>query len=155
MDNLNNTILIVDDDERMLRALAKTLRSEGAQVITTQGAGDAVGIISRLKTSVDLVITDLRMPHITGVALLGFIRMTAPDLPVIVLTAFGSPEMMAECLRQGAAAFLEKNLTSAQLLAEVQHVLAVRKRNQEPPVADTSWKNAATDEIVESKNCDE
>lgn len=125
---LNKGILVVDDDERMLRALAKTLSGERAVVTSTQRAGDAIEILSRREQRVDLVITDLRMPLVTGTALVHFIHLSFPDLPVIVLTAFGSPESRAECFRQGAAAFLEKNLTQAQLLAEVERVFAAQKQ---------------------------
>jgi len=152
---LNKNILIVDDDERMLRALAKTLNNEGALVTTAQGAGEAIEILSRREKNVDLVITDLRMPLVTGMALVHFIHLICPDLPVIVLTAFGSPETRAECLRQGAAAFLEKNLSTAQLMTEIDQVFTTRK-----PVADPSGKNAArnkevTEEKVKIKKDDE
>ena len=130
---LNKNILIVDDDERMLRALAKTLSSEGATVTTAPGAGDAIEILSRRKTSVDLVITDLRMPLVTGTVLVHFIHLICPELPVIVLTAFGSPESRDECLRQGAASFLEKNVSLAQLIAEIEGIFSSRKQNKEQP----------------------
>jgi len=123
---LNKNILIVDDDERLLRALAKTLSNAGAVVTTTSGAGDAIEILSRRERSVDLVITDLRMPLVTGEALIHYIHLLLPGLPVIVLTAFGSPERRAECVSQGAAAFLEKNLSTAQLLAEISGVFKSR-----------------------------
>jgi DNA-binding NtrC family response regulator len=128
---LNKKILIVDDDERLLRALAKTLRSVGAVVTTTSGAGDAIEILSRREPSVDLVITDLRMPLVTGEALIHYIHLRLPGLPVIVLTAFGSPERRAECVSQGAAAFLEKNLSTAQLLAEISNVFRFRVPNKQ------------------------
>jgi CheY-like chemotaxis protein len=143
---LNKNVLIVDDDDRMLRALAKTLSSEGATVTTAPGAGDAIEILSRRKTNVDLVITDLRMPLVTGTALVQFIHLICPELPVIVLTAFGSPESRAECLRQGAASFLEKNLSSAQLIAEIEGVFASRKPHRQPAAV-----KAVTDEKVKIK----
>lgn len=136
----NKNILIVDDDERMLRALTKTLSAEGAVITHTQSAGDAIEILSRRGESMDLVISDLRMPLVNGAALLGFIRMVCPNLPVIMLTAFGSLETRIECLRQGAAAFLEKNLSTAQLLAEVEQVLATWKRDGRQPARKASGR---------------
>lgn len=132
----NKIILIIDDDVRMLRALAKTLTSEGAVAIRAQGAGEAVEILSRREKTVELVITDLRMPLVDGASLLGFIRMIKPDLPVIILTAFGSPETRAECIRQGAAAFLEKNLSTAQLLTEIEKVFAEQKYDRLPSASE-------------------
>lgn len=117
---LNKKILIVDDDERFLRALVKILRSEGASVTATQWAVDAMDALSHRKQLFDLVITDLRMPLVHGGMLVRSIRMLSPDLPIIVLTAFGGQETREELRRQGATAFLEKSLDSSELLAEIQ-----------------------------------
>ena len=57
------------------------------------------------------------MPFVSGLTVVYAIHKIYPDLPIIVLTAFGSPDVKAECLRQGAAAFLEKPLNTAELLA--------------------------------------
>ncbi|HTV41301.1 MAG TPA: response regulator [Candidatus Sulfotelmatobacter sp.] len=137
---LNGKILIVDDDERFLRALGKTLRSEGAVVTATQWALDAIDILSRPE-KVDLVITDLRMPVVNGGMLLHSIRLISPDLPIIVLTAFGDPETRAEALRQGATIFLEKNLTTLELLAAIQKVFesqsAPAESSETTPLCDT------------------
>ncbi len=142
---LNKSILVVDDDERMLRALAKTLSSEGAMVITSQWGGDAIEILSRREQKVDLVLTDLRMPLVTGAALVHSIHLIFPELPIVVLTAFGSHEARAECLRQGAAAFLEKNLSTAQLLAAIEEVFTSRKPVDERPSSTPAWKEVTTD----------
>lgn len=123
----NKNILIVDDDERLLRALDKTLRSEGAMVTTTLWAGDAIEILIRREKSMDLIITDLRMPFVTGMTLVYAVHLIFPEVPVIVLTAFGSPELKAECFRQGATAFLEKNLNTSQLLAALGEVFAMKR----------------------------
>lgn len=152
---LNKNILIVDDDERMLRALAKTLSGEGAVVITTQGAGEAIEVLSRRKRSVDLVITDLRMPLVTGAALMHFVHLILPDLPIIVLTAFGSPESRAECLHQGASAFLEKNLSSAQLIAEIEQVFKAQKLAQGQPAVNTAGKEEAADKQIRTESNNE
>ena len=124
---MNKRILIADDDEGMLRALRKVLTGEGALVTITKWAGDAVEILTRREVPVDLVITDLRMPLVTGLTLVYSIRQIFPGLPVIVLTAFGNPELKAECLRQGAAAFLEKPLDMNQLLAAIENVFASQR----------------------------
>lgn len=118
----NKKILIVDDDERFLRALGKTLRSEGAMVTATHWAVDAIDILSR-PDKMDLVITDLRMPVVNGGMLLHSIRLMSAHLPIIVLTAYGSSETRAEALRQGATLFLEKNLTTPALLTAIRKAL--------------------------------
>jgi len=130
----NKNILIVDDDERMLRALDKVFSSEGAVVVTTKWAEDAIEILIHREKSMDLVITDLRMPVVTGVTMVYAVHLIFPDVPIIVLTAFGSPELKAECLRQGAAGFLEKNLSTSQLLTAVEEIFASRETKHAQPV---------------------
>ena len=118
------SILVVDDDVRWLRALRKVLADEGAAVTDAQWAGDVLDMLTSRKTRFDLLVTDLRMPFVTGVTVVYSVRKMFPTLPIIVLTAFGSPDVKAECLRQGAAAFLEKPLDSAALLDSISGVLA-------------------------------
>jgi DNA-binding NtrC family response regulator len=118
----NKSILVVDDDARMLRALDKVLTGEGAVVTRAAWAGDAIEILTERRNQFDLVITDLRMPFVSGLTAVFAIKKIFPNLPVIVLTAFGSPDVKAECLRQGAAAFLEKPLDTKQLLHVIDNV---------------------------------
>jgi len=122
----NKSVLIVDDDARMLRALEKALAGEGYKVTCATLVADAIEILTQRKTPIDLVITDLQMPLMTGVltgmTMIYAIHEILPSLPVIVLTAFGSPDVKAECLRQGVAAFLEKPLDTPHLLNTIEGV---------------------------------
>jgi len=125
MKNLRDkSILVVDDDTRWLRALDKVLTGEGATVFRAQWAGDVLDMLAARKIRFDLLITDLRMPFVTGLTVVYSVRKMFPTLPIIVLTAFGSPDVKAECLRQGAAAFLEKPLDTATLLNVIEGVFA-------------------------------
>jgi DNA-binding NtrC family response regulator len=127
MDKLcHKSVLLVDDDPGMLRALNKVLTGEGADVTCAEWAGDAIEMLTARQKEVHLVITDLRMPILTGMTVVYAIHKVFPELPVIVLTAFGSPEVKAECLRQGAAAFLEKPLDTEQLLSAIESVCRAR-----------------------------
>jgi two-component system, NtrC family, response regulator GlrR len=119
----NKSVLVVDDDERMLRAVDKVLTSEGATVTCSSWAGSAIGILREKKMPVDLVIIDLSMPFMSGLTTVHTIHNHHPNLPIVVLTAFGSPEVKAECQREGAAAFLEKPLDSHVLIDAVRSVL--------------------------------
>jgi len=123
----DKTILIVDDDVRMLRALEKVLTGEGHTVLSATWVGDAVDIVVEQKKQIDLVITDLRMPLVTGITGVFAIHKVFPQLPIIVLTAFGGPDVEAECLRQGATDFLEKPLDAAHLLEVIARVFAATK----------------------------
>ena len=62
----NKSVLVVDDDARMLRALDKVLTGEGAVVTCAEWAGDAIDILTERRKRIDLVITDLRMPFVSG-----------------------------------------------------------------------------------------
>lgn len=133
MKNIRNkSVLIVDDDARMLRALKKVLTNEGAVITCAEWAGDAIDILTERKKRIDLVITDLRMPFVSGMTAVYAIHKVLPELPIIVLTAFGSPDVKAECLRQGATAFLEKPLDTPQLLDVIEEVFFSPKANPEP-----------------------
>jgi DNA-binding NtrC family response regulator len=119
-------ILVIDDDTRMLRALEKVLSGEGANVTCAVWAGDGIDILTERKKNIDIVITDLRMPFMSGLTAVFAIHEVFPKLPIIVLTAFGSPDVRAECLRLGAAAVLEKPLDSPHLLQVVDKVLELQ-----------------------------
>lgn len=134
----DKSVLIVDDDQRMLRALDKVLTGEGATVTAAQWAGDALDFLTARQTRIDLVITDLRMPFVSGLTVVYAIHKIFPALRIIVLTAFGSPDVEAECLRQGAAAFLEKPLNTSELLEVIEQVFASQKANQQTTRPDTN-----------------
>jgi two-component system, NtrC family, response regulator PilR len=124
---LNKSVLIVDDVPGMLRALDKVLTGEGEDVTCAASAGDAIDILTARRKRFDLVITDLRMPILTGITVAYAIHEVFPALPVIVLTAFASPDVKTECFRQGAVAFLEKPLDTPQLVIAIEGVFASQK----------------------------
>jgi len=131
----SKSILVVDDDARMLRALEKVLTGEGHAVMCANWAGDAIDTLVEQKEKVELVITDLRMPLVTGITAIHAIHLALPGLPIIVLTAFGGPDVKAECLRQGAKDFLEKPLDTKRLLGAIESVFAAPKADPEPTKA--------------------
>jgi len=118
------SILVIDDDAAMLRALNKVLSGAGAVVTSSSWAGEAMEHLTNKSERFDLIITDLRMPILGGRTILGAASVALPHVPVIIITAFGSPELKAECLSTGAAAFLEKPLDTPQLLAAIERVFS-------------------------------
>jgi DNA-binding NtrC family response regulator len=124
MDELQDkSVLVVDDDPGMLRAMTKVLASQGMQVT---GISDPLAVAKTLSDSekrFDLVITDLRMPMFSGRGVLA-LASVLPQLPVIIITAFGGPDVEAQILRLGAFAFLEKPIAAAQLIEVVKRALA-------------------------------
>src|SRR6266496_2175968 len=124
MDELQNkSVLVVDDDRGMVRAMTRVLASEGMQVT---GVSDPLVVVKELADSekrFDLVITDLRMPMFSGRGVLA-LASALPELPVIIITAFGGPDIQAQALRCGAFAFLEKPVAAAESIEVVQRALA-------------------------------
>jgi len=123
----DKSILIVDDDVRMLHALEKVFSRESASVTCVDLALDALKILVARPKKFDLLITDLRMPFVSGARTVSVVHGVLPELPIIVLTAFGDPDVKAECLRKGAAAFLEKPLEASLLLDIVGKILGLEK----------------------------
>jgi len=138
----NKSILLIDDDAGLLRALGKVLSGEGAIVTTTDWAGDGIELLSKRDQHFDLVITDLQMPFVNGLTVVRALHEIFPALPVVVLTAFAEPEAKAACLEQGAVAFLEKPLGSQELIAAVQEALRAKTptRRSSPSAADRSQR---------------
>jgi len=122
-------VLIIDDDPGMLRALEKVLGREGCIVSRATWVRNGIEQLRDHPTPFDLVITDLRMPMASGMTILQAMRIAHPTVPVIVITAFGSPDLQEDWwLEQGAAAYLEKPLDSARLLQAVRHALSGENR---------------------------
>ncbi len=120
----NRSVLIIDDDVGMLRALNKVLSGEGCMVASASSSEAAVKFLTNGQQCFDLIITDLRMPVIDGMGILRGVKQAYPDVPVIIITAFGSPEAKRESDQLGATAFLEKPVDTQRLLATIDRVLA-------------------------------
>jgi len=122
------SILVIDDDAAMLRSLSKVLKGEGAAVASACGAAEAIEHLTNRWERFDLIITDLRMPIVGGRTILGAVAVGFPRVPVIIITAFANPELEAQCIDEGAAAFLEKPLDTAQLLTAIERVFSSSKQ---------------------------
>jgi two-component system response regulator GlrR len=114
-------ILVVDDDPGLLRLLTIRLRSQKYEVEPAENAAKALSIITRFRP--DLVITDLRMAEMDGIALLHELQRRWPSLNVIMLTAHGTIPDAVKATQSGAFAFLTKPVEKEQLLEEVRRAL--------------------------------
>lgn len=106
-------ILIVDDEKNYLLVLEDLLIEEGYQVVTADSALKALEIFQ--ESDLDVVITDMKMPGMDGMALLEAIHSLNPDLPVIMMTAFGSVERAVEAMRKGAFDYILKPFKNEEL----------------------------------------
>src|SRR5262245_34158900 len=99
-------ILIVDDQEMMRDSLAATLVREGHEVVA---AGDGPIAVDKLGASrFDLLISDLKMPKMTGIELLGEAKKLRPDMPVVLMTAFATVQTAVEAMKLGAYDYIQK-----------------------------------------------
>jgi two-component system response regulator GlrR len=114
-------ILVVDDDPGLLRLLTIRLRSQKYEVEPVASAAEALAAVARVRP--DLVVTDLRMAQMDGIALLKELQRRWPSLNVILLTAHGTIPDAVKATQSGAFAFLTKPVEKEHLLDEVRRAL--------------------------------
>jgi two-component system response regulator HydG len=118
------TLLVADDDPGLRESLGRTLTRAGYNVVL---ASDGRAALERLRGGgLDLVLTDLKMPGLTGIEVLRATKAIAPDLDVILLTAFGTVEEAVIAMKEGAYDFMTKPFRGEQLLKIVAKALERR-----------------------------
>jgi two-component system response regulator GlrR len=117
------TILLVDDEQDLLSLWTLRLQSAGYNVVTAESGEAAMGIFQAVLPH--LVITDLRMGQMDGMALYDAIRKLNKTIPVIIITAHGSITEAVDATRQGVYSFLPKPIDGRKLLHEIEKALAV------------------------------
>ena len=118
-------ILIVDDEKNYLLVLSALLGGEGYEVMTAPSGARALALVE--EDEPDLVITDMRMPRMSGVQLIQELKERLPDLPVIVMTAFGTVENAVEAMKAGAIDYITKPFENQELLMTVERALKMRR----------------------------
>jgi two-component system response regulator HydG len=118
------TLLVADDDPAVRESLERALAREGYGVVV---AADGRAALERLEAGgIDLVLSDLRMPGMSGLELLPRAKAVAPDVDFIMLTAFGTVEEAVKAMKEGATDFLTKPFQRAQLTKVVRQALERR-----------------------------
>ncbi len=132
-------ILAVDDDPDILTLLAMRLKAAGYQVLTASNGEEALAQISLNRPA--LVISDLRMPGMDGLALFDVIHKKDPALPVIMLTAHGSIPEAVDATQRGVFGFLTKPFDSKSLLQQVEAALrmSIGAANTSIDTRDQAW----------------
>ena len=117
-------ILIIDDEKNIREGLSASLEMEGYNTVLAENGKEGLELFA--KGDIDLVITDLRMPQVTGEEVLDKIISGSPGIPVIVLTGHGSIDTAVEAMRKGAYDFLTKPLNLDRLTLIVKRALQGR-----------------------------
>jgi len=128
-------LLLVDDDPSLLKLLGMRLSSEGFSVTTAESGPDALRVLNR--DTLDLVISDLRMDEMDGMALFAEIQKLQPGMPVIILTAHGSIPDAVAATQQGVFSFLTKPVDRDALYKAIDDALVHRA-----PTSDEAWRES-------------
>ena len=157
--NRSNSLLVVDDDPYVLESISSLLREFGYEVSMCQNATDAFEKVRNLRF--DVVLTDIKMPVVTGIELLQQIHAFNPQVPVILLTAFAELDVAVDAIKRGAFDFITKPYNPDYLIHSVEKAVkytrliqmeknykdmledTVRKRTQELADALQQLKNIA------------
>ena len=113
------TVLLVDDDRELRELLREQLEATGDYAVV--GLGNAAEALSALSAqAIDVVVTDLRMPGTSGTKLCKEVVRLFPDVPVLLMTAFGSLDSAIDAIRAGAADFIVKPFMPEQVQETLQ-----------------------------------
>ncbi len=124
MSERDQVILVVDDEEAQRKVLAGFLRKRGFETLTAASVDEALP--SARSRTIDLVLTDLRMPSRGGIELIEELRTINPEIPVIVITAFGTVASAVDAMKRGAADYLTKPVDLDELEVLVARTLERR-----------------------------
>jgi two-component system, NtrC family, response regulator GlrR len=137
---MSTHILIVDDDADILKLLEMRLSASGYQVSSAHSAQQALTLFNMQAPA--LVISDLRMPDMDGMALFEAIHSLNPTVPFILLTAHGSIPDAVHATQQGVFSFLTKPFDSKDLLSQVQSALKITPSSNTQPIDTDGWRTA-------------
>lgn len=115
------SILIAEDEERMRRLLAMLLGNKGHDLVLCADGEEAVAKF--LEQPTEVVLTDLRLPKLNGLEIIERVRAAAPEVPIIVMTAYGSIESAVDAMRKGATDYITKPFEEARLHLAIEGAL--------------------------------
>lgn len=122
------TVLLIDDDVGTLQTFRIALALSHFDVVTAERGEQGVSIALRLQP--DVVLSDLRLPDLSGIDVLRALRERGHSVPFVLMTAFGTTRSAVEAMRLGAADYVDKPISVEQLVEIVEHALQTAK----PPV---------------------
>jgi DNA-binding NtrC family response regulator len=127
---MTERILVIDDEPDMLMLLRMIIEDNTSYEVETTN-NPAEGLKMLTGEAYDLVISDLKMPGMDGLELFDELRKMKPDIPVIIITAYGSPEAADEALKKGVADFITKPFRKDTILFTMKRVLELTMLKRE------------------------
>jgi len=125
----NASVLVIDDEAAIRESLELLLGLEGYNVKTAVDGEQGLRVLDQ--ENFDIVLLDLALPGQSGMELLPLIKERQPDLPVIMITAYGTVDNVVEAIRNGAENFVQKPWDNEKLLADIRSAVARRKAEEE------------------------
>lgn len=129
MNQEQATILVVDDDREMVDVVCDVLREAGYRAVAADSGSEALALVKQ--ENPDVLISDLRMSGLSGHQVQLELKRLAPNLPVIIITAFGSIQTAVESMKLGAFDYITKPFSNDELLLVVSRALENRSLHQE------------------------
>ncbi len=123
-------VLLIDDEQSALQMYGALLREDGIPVLTA-ATGERARALVKNEARLGLVVLDLVMPDVEGLGLFRVIRAARPEVPIVMLTAYGSVDTAVQALREGAYHFLTKPADLEQWRALVRSALEKRSLEEE------------------------
>ncbi|MDH4321676.1 MAG: response regulator, partial [Desulfobulbaceae bacterium] len=142
-------ILVVDDEQNMRIALYEALSRNGYEVSVAENGQMALEMVE--KAPPDMLITDIKMPSMDGIALLRQIKAMRPALPVVIITGFATVDTAVEAMKQGAVDYIIKPFSVEVIEATVARVFAAGVPLPMPEPADSRARNAAAEGAATSR----
>ena len=134
--NENTHLLVVDDEDNYLLVLEALLSDAGYKVTTLNDPKTALEYLN--DSEVDVVITDMKMPHMSGGELMVKIKKSWPHIPVLIMTAFGSIESAVDLMKQGANNYITKPFSNDELLLAVKNAAELAHARRQLLIANES-----------------
>ena len=123
-----DSVLVIEDDEAIAKVVSLLLRQRGLDVVWVTSGEDGVAALG--ERPFDIVVADIRLPGMDGLAVLDHVRARRPELPVVLVTAHGSVALAVDAMKRGATDFLQKPFDKEELVFVVEKALAGSRRER-------------------------
>ncbi|HQU86818.1 MAG TPA: response regulator, partial [Pyrinomonadaceae bacterium] len=124
----NETILVIEDEQMVRELTRQILEAEGYNVISAENGKAALDIVEKLKGEIELVVTDVIMPEMSGIEFSRKVKEIYPELPILFTSGYSDDHSFFEELRDVKAMFLSKPFVSATLIGKVREFLDMKRK---------------------------